>query len=66
MPFKFLRFNQFLDVLHVVVFVGGGTVVGLSELREKVRVHLGGAERFRLLMVGVDPLRVEAGGGCDL
>ncbi len=43
---------------HTTGFVGGGTVVGLSEIREKVRVHLGGAEHRRLLMLGVYPLRV--------
>ncbi len=65
-PFKILRFHQILDAPHVVEFVDGGTVVGLLELREKVRVHVGGTEHPRLLMLGVDPLRVKAGGGCDL
>ncbi len=36
--------HPILDVLHPVGFLGGGTVVGLSQLSEQVGVHLGGAE----------------------
>ncbi len=39
--------------------------MGLSELREKVGIDLGRTQHRRLLMVGVDPLRVEAGGRSD-
>jgi len=65
-PYKFLRLHKIFDVLHFTGFIGGGTVVGLSGLREKVRVHLGEAEFQRLLMLSVDPLRVIAGGDCNL